>query len=332
MALRKAAKWFVALTALYAVALMVLDLRRPSAVAILDLRSAAMTVLGAASASILCRYVRWHWLLRRAAARVPTGVGLLAYLSGFAFTATPGKLGELIRVRYLARLGLPGETVVGAFLFERLWDVQVVLVLACFGAMGSPLMPLAAGFVGLVTFGVFLLVAKPGIVSRLSQWMVSMGWPLTGAICATLGRGLAEFRRWVNARDIGVSLVSGLMAWSLTSYALTRLVWVFSPDENFLSVLPLYPLAMLAGAASFLPGGVGATEAALALLLTGGGVNLSADDAMVCALGIRVGTLWFAMALGLMSLTILEYRYLTPGQRGRVTIATEQRLGNGPGG
>src|SRR5262249_17622371 len=68
--------------------------------------AASMPVLlGAAVASWLLRFARWQWLLSRAGHEVPPGIGLLAFLSGFAFTATPGKVGELVRIRYLAPLG-----------------------------------------------------------------------------------------------------------------------------------------------------------------------------------------------------------------------------------
>jgi hypothetical protein len=53
------------------------------------------------------RFARWTWLLRRAGYRVGDGRGFVAYLSGLAFTATPGKVGELLRIRYVAPRGVP---------------------------------------------------------------------------------------------------------------------------------------------------------------------------------------------------------------------------------
>ena len=69
----------------------------------------------------------------------------------------------------------------------------------------------------------------------------------------------------------------------------------------------LYPLAMLAGAASMIPGGIGTTEATIILLLSLAGVSI--EQAALAALGIRVATLWFAMVCGLVSVFILEVRY-----------------------
>ena len=75
------------------------------------------------------RYARWFYLLRLAGSHVSVWQGWLAYLSGFAFTATPGKVGELVRIRYFGRLQVNASRVMSAFVFERALDLVVVLVL-----------------------------------------------------------------------------------------------------------------------------------------------------------------------------------------------------------
>ena len=80
--------------------------------------------------SYVLRYFRWHWLLRRAGKSMPAWPGFLAYLSGFALTATPGKIGELLRIRYFSRLGVRHQLVISAFVYERTFDLIVVLLIA----------------------------------------------------------------------------------------------------------------------------------------------------------------------------------------------------------
>ncbi len=57
---------------------------------------------------------------------------------------------------------------------------------------------------------------------------------------------------------------------------------------------------MLAGAVSFLPGGLGGAEAAMLTLLIYGGLEL--PEAAAVTLVIRITTLWFAVLLGLLSM------------------------------
>ena len=56
---------------------------------------------------------------------------------------------------------------------------------------------------------------------------------------------------------------------------------------------------LLAGALSFIPGGIGATEAVMYLLLTQTGVDSA--TALIIPLINRISTLWYAVLLGLLS-------------------------------
>ena len=60
---------------------------------------------------------------------------------------------------------------------------------------------------------------------------------------------------------------------------------------------------MLAGAVSFLPGGLGGTEATMVGLLAWSGMAL--PDAVAATVLIRVCTLWFAVLLGVAALPIV---------------------------
>jgi uncharacterized protein (TIRG00374 family) len=71
-----------------------------------------------------------------------------------------------------------------------------------------------------------------------------------------------------------------------------------------LEAFTIYPLAMLAGAASMLPGGVGSTELSIVLLLGIYGVSVSI--ATIAAIGIRFTTIWFAVLTGFICLGIVE--------------------------
>src|SRR5438309_2164336 len=53
------------------------------------------------------RVARWRWYLARFGHRIPIGFAALTYVAGFAFTLSPGKLGELARARYYTALGVP---------------------------------------------------------------------------------------------------------------------------------------------------------------------------------------------------------------------------------
>lgn len=68
----------------------------------------------------------------------------------------------------------------------------------------------------------------------------------------------------------------------------------------------IYAIAVLAGALSFLPGGLGGTEAVMGVLL----VAFGADGATAVAITLlcRLATLWFAVALGGLAVAVLGMR------------------------
>lgn len=61
----------------------------------------------------------------------------------------------------------------------------------------------------------------------------------------------------------------------------------------------IYGLAISIGALSFLPGGLGGTEATMILLL--GLAGISTADAGAATIILRLATLWFAVLIGVVA-------------------------------
>lgn len=258
-------------------------------------------------ASYSIRYARWRWLLGRAGAAVPAGKGALIYLAGFAFTATPGKVGELVRARYLAMDGIAPRTAIAVFLYERLFDLVAVLLLStvAMASLGGGLP--AVLFVSVIAGGVIGCALFPQVASWFAQWPRRAGWQRIGGWAETLAQGLADVRIWAKPADAAISLLAGLAAWGLTG---TAFAWLLANQGHHLGMalaVSIYPLAMLAGASSMLPGGLGTTELAIVVLL--GGAGIAAGSAAFHAVAIRLGTLWFAIVLGAACMLTLERRY-----------------------
>jgi hypothetical protein len=115
-------------------------------------------------------------LLGRQGLDVQWKQGFLAYLSGFALTASPGKVGELMRVRYFSPMGVPADQVIACFIFERVLDLIAVLLLLMLLVGTVPGIPAAFSFVVVVTAFVFVLVRYAGVWARLAQWLQHAQW------------------------------------------------------------------------------------------------------------------------------------------------------------
>lgn len=304
MKIGKAAIGFLLLTCFYLGLLLWVDAKNNVLAQLHLLVNTLPFLLGISLLSYFFRYLRWRWLLSRSGFSVAWRYGFMAYLAGFAFTATPGKVGELIRIRYFTNVGVPANISFGAFVYERAMDLIVVLFLASLAIGRQDLLVLALSF---VTIFLGLLVGvslNPGLLTKLSQFFNRLSWFWLEKLILVVRDGLASCRFWLTPLDLAVSLICGLTAWTLTSYGFMLLLTDLGVSVQPLQAFTIYPMAMLVGAASMLPGGVGSTELSIVLLL--GVYGVTASIATIAAVGIRFATIWFAVLTGFLCLGFLE--------------------------
>lgn len=307
MKLAKAVWGYGLIIAIYVAMLLLVDTQKgffeyaPMALAQLPVLMALALV------SFALRYLRWFLLLRWTDRVTPVWRGWLAYVSGFAFTATPGKVGELVRIRYFGRLNADASLVMSAFVFERALDLVVVLCLASLWVVDQKMLVLAASFVCLFLLAVGLVMFQPGCLGALASLFAAKGWLRMARLFRLVADGLVGCRLWLKPWPLLVSFLLGVGAWSVTAFAFVYLLNALKLDVPLLAAFSAYPLAMLAGAASMLPGGVGSTEAAIVVQLQWHGVP--AATALLAAVVVRLGTMWFSVVCGLVAVLIQEIQW-----------------------
>lgn len=250
-----------------------------------------LEVAGLSLASYLARFIRWHRFLQRLGHPIPWQRHLAIYWSGFALTLSPGKAGETVRSLYLRPYGVPYSQSIGTFVAERLLDLVAVGLLA---GLTSLWLPEQRGWVLVVLAcclcGVFLLR------SRLVQWVeANLARRAPGQFAS---EGLHTVKDLLSGSSLATALPLSFLAWSAQGLALHALVDALGYEFGVLDIVSVYCLSILAGAASFIPGGLGATEAAMIVLL--GAVGLTQCDAILAAMVGRGLTLWLAIGLGLL--------------------------------
>lgn len=312
--LRRAAIGLILLSALYLALLLWADARNPSYAGMSRLAPWLPLAMAMAWAGWGLRYLRWHWLLRRAGYGVGLAGGLPAYVAGFAFTATPGKVGELLRIRYFGWQGVPAARVTAAFVFERALDLICLLLLALPAAAGLPGFGIALAFVVAVIGLVGLLAWRPRLLSAVVAALRRRGLRRLARAARVLRDGFSGCRIWLRPLDLALSLGLGLAAWSFIAATLGVLLWPLGVALSAAEWMPVYPLAMLVGAASMLPGGLGSTEAAMAAMLVTQG--LPAATALMLAVAIRLCTMWWAIVCGFGCVIALERRHARAARTG----------------
>ena len=245
------------------------------------------------------RFLRWQLYLSRLGNPQPWRASLLIYIGGFALTTTPGKAGEAMRSVFLKARGMDYSRSVAAFLSERLSDLLAVVLLCLLGVLDHPalrtLVLLAIGLLG----GLYLLIAQDALVS---DWRHRLS-ARPGRLSQLVSQGLAMLSSTRNCHTPGVLMSAtalSVVAWTAEAEAFHLLLgWLGSTSGASFAYF-VYAIGMLAGALSFMPGGLGGTEATMTSLLMLDGHTQSVS--VVATVLIRLTTLWFAVALGMVAL------------------------------
>lgn len=303
----RAGLWVAATAAAYLAALWYIDRDRNILSQLADHASTLLLCSALVLASYLFRYQRWRAVLAEQRLRPHSwGQGALAYLAGFAFTASPGKAGELLRIRYFGWQGIPPSATLATFIFERALDLLVITALAIGAAHLIP----AFGALATIILAVVLALALLGCWPPLARTAHRCIEHLPGAPLRRLGHflvsGASALGPLLRVRLLLHASLHGFAAWLLTAAAFALLCHAMGIAMPWPLALGIYPLAMLVGALSFVPGGVGTTEAAIVLML--GATGVAVDTALTVAIGIRLVSLWLAVAVGMLAMAALELK------------------------
>ncbi len=254
--------------------------------------SALWSPAGALAAALcilnyLLRGQRWRLWMAHYGRPLPPLQGLRLYLAGYTFTPTPGNVGEAAR-GLLLRQPLGAADSLAIFGAERVADLLALLLLTLPGLWWLSQLPGAAAWqlqviaatllIGLLLAAVLyryrhLLLQRLPWLHAAWRCLATRPWTWLGlTLVAWAAQGLAT---WLVCRELGLTI-------------------------DPLLATGFYALAMVGGALSLLPAGLGGTEALLTGLLVLQGSALA--TAVAITVLVRLLTLWLAVAIGALAL------------------------------
>jgi uncharacterized protein (TIRG00374 family) len=261
--------------------------------------------LALAGLNYLIRFARWQYYLRCLRTRVPARESLLVFLAGFVLTVTPGKLGEVLKSYLLReRRGIPMARTAPIVVAERVTDLISLILLALVGVLTYGVG--AAGLlIGLAVVGLFLAVIAwrrlalgvIGLVARL---------PLIRRVGRKLEEAYDSMAVLVRPGPLVVASALSAVAWFCECAGFYLVIGGFRGAAVSLhTAIFIYAAMTVAGALSFLPGGLGVTEAGMTGLLVRLGRGTSDATAVGATFITRLCTLWFAVGVGFVALLLL---------------------------
>ncbi len=243
------------------------------------------------------RGLRWHLFARRLGLPTTVPQDMRHFLGGFAMSVTPGRVGELVRMRWLRReTGWAFERTAPLVLVDRASDLAAMSLILALAVTLS-----AAGIAGavpviLVTLVVAYIATRPQLLSGVASglYRLSGAWPRLFGHIRIAARSLARFTNWP---VMSAAAVLGIVGWIAEGYAFDLLLVWMGADIGFWAAVAIFVFATLAGGLTGLPGGVGGAEAAMIGLLMLEGIP--PEVSVPATLIIRLTTLWFAIGIGL---------------------------------
>lgn len=252
----------------------------------------------------LFRSLRWHIFARRLG--LPTGFwqDMRHFLGGFAMSVTPGRVGELVRMRWLRReTGWAFDRTAPLVLVDRASDLAVMALI-----LGLSLALAAGGIRGAVpvtalALGAAVVVTRPQLLAGIA----TLAYRTLGRVprlFARVRRASRSLGRFSHGPVLAVTLALGAAGWFAEGLAFHFLLGWMGAEIGLWKAVAIFLFSTLAGGLTGAPGGVGGAEAAMIGLLALDGVPLEVSVPATAI--IRVTTLWFAIAIGMAIFPLAE--------------------------
>jgi uncharacterized protein (TIRG00374 family) len=250
------------------------------------------------------RFVRWQRFLALLGHHVHTPESLRIYIAGFGLTILPGKVGETIRSVFLKHHGVSYPESLAAFFSDQFSNLISILVLIGLGLWAYPqYQPMVMALLVVIVIGLLVLQQTAWLRAienfALQRLPARLGKLVGHAIEIVLHSG-----RCFSLPMLLYGMVLGIGAWGAEGVAFYYVVNQLDGGISLQTALFIYGLAMVIGALSFFPGGLGGMEATMVALLILN--HVAQPQAVAATVLIRLATLWFAVGLGIFALSLPE--------------------------
>ncbi|MBX3227194.1 MAG: flippase-like domain-containing protein [Labilithrix sp.] len=272
--------------------------------------SAFVLACGLAFANYVIRYFKWEFYLARLDIRGVKKVdSFFTFLSGFVLTVTPGKVGEVFKSLILFETyGVAMTRTAPIVVAERATDVVGIVLLIIFGAtVGFSGGLLWAGIGASLVLVLLLVVGN----RRLSLAIIGLIGKLPGRfgkMAPKLEAAYESLATMLAPRNLFVPSLLSAVAWMMECLALWVILRGFGQSTSVALSTFFYATSTLIGAIVPVPGGLGVTESALLGQMTELG-HVEANTATSAMILVRFATLWFAVVVGFVALTLMKRRF-----------------------
>jgi uncharacterized protein (TIRG00374 family) len=257
-------------------------------------------ILSLVSLNWVVRFYRWHLLLKNSNIHIPIKNNFIIYLASLSLSITPGQIGEAIKSEFLKKqFKIPRSKTLPIIFIEKFYDLMGVLIASVIGVWyfegGLYLISVGIILLGLI----FVLMLSQNIFKKLLSLICKIRF--FSKYQKNFLESYSVLRKSLKTK---IGLKSGILSfifWVIQGVAVYFVLLALEINQlNFLIVTSSNAISVLIGALSFMPGGLGVTEASMGGLLSLQGVEIS--FALIAAVIIRIFTSWYTVVVGFIAL------------------------------
>ena len=268
------------------------------------------------SIGYVMRYLRWRLIINGFGFYPLIKTEWKLWMASYSFTATPGKVGELIRCVFLRKIfNIPLKYSFFSIIFERLFDLIAVIIFAvCFFIIKYKYLILSSEeilIIGLIFFIVltFLLCCQLIDYRKLLAYFIDKKFKFLGKVFKFEDVvKLNNLKTLFKLNNLVKITFLSLFSWGLEGLSFFLLLKNFNFDISLLTATFIHTTSGFLGALTLLPGGLVFTEAITVSILKL--QTIPPDYGIPITSIIRLMTLWYITFLGTISLFIIRKEVL----------------------
>jgi uncharacterized protein (TIRG00374 family) len=252
------------------------------------------------------RFIKWDYYLSVVKVKMKKTDSLSTFMSGLIMSVTPAKLGEVLKSVLVKEItGEPISKTAPIILAERITDFLSLLLIAIVGAF---VFDYGGNITILVTvFFIILIIIISNKQIALPLINFSEKIPFVRKYIHNIHSAYESSYQLLKIKPLILMTLVSLISWGFECWGYYIILLNFNVDFGLLWASFSYSFSTIVGAISMLPGGLGLTEGSLTFLLVK--KKIPVDISVATTFIVRVVTLWFAVIVGIVSLTIYQKKF-----------------------
>lgn len=254
----------------------------------------------------MIRFLKWDYYLKILSVKLKKVDSLSIFMSGLIMSVTPGKMGELLKAYLVKEVnGTPISKTAPIVFVERITDFVSLLFIALAGAYIYDYGREIVMAVALFFFVVLIVLSNKKIAMPIISLLEKLKF-LRKHILNIHTAYESSYQMLKPMPLVNMTILS-LFSWAFECLGYYLILLNFNVNVDMMWASFSYCFGTIVGAVSLLPGGLGVTEGSLTFMLVQKGA--STDIAVASTFIVRVVTLWFAVLVGVISVSFYQKRF-----------------------